>query len=292
VTALTDTDTDTAAVSGPAPREHLTFERSQLGAWWSDTLVFAGRNIEHIRQIPEKLLDVTLQPLMFVVLFAYVFGGAIAVSGGSYREFIIGGVLIQSLAFGMTGPATAISTDLTEGVIDRFRSLPATRTAYLSGHYVAELAGMALSIVVLLGAGLIVGWGVHSDPFRFLAALALLFFFSSAMIWLGTYIGLVVRAPDAVMGVSFVVVFPLTFLSNAFVPINTLPTVLQYVAAWNPVSVVVAAVRELFGNPTAPNTLHVWPLDHPVFSAFAYCLVILAVVVPLSLRAYRIRTRD
>ncbi|MCU1457234.1 MAG: type transporter [Actinomycetia bacterium] len=280
------------ALADAASPDHLSFERGALSAWWSDTLVFAGRNIEHIRQIPEKLLDVTLQPLMFVLLFAYVFGGAITVRGGNYREFIIGGVLIQSLAFGMNGPATAIATDLTEGVIDRFRSLPATRTAYLSGHYVAELAGMALSIAVLLGAGLIVGWRVQSDPLSFLGALAVLFLFCSAMIWLGTYIGLVVRAPDAVMGVAFVVVFPLTFLSNAFVPINSLPKVLQYVAAWNPVSVVVAAVRELFGNPSAPNTLHVWPLDHAVFSAFAYCLAILVVAVPLSLRAYKIRTAD
>ena len=289
MTALADA---TPARDAPAPRQDLTHERGALATWWSDTLVFAGRNLEHIRQIPEKLLDVTLQPLMFVLLFAYVFGGAIAVSGGSYREFIIGGVLIQSLAFGMTGPATAISTDLTEGVIDRFRSLPATRTAYLSGHYVAELAGMALSIAVLLGAGLIVGWGVHSDPISFLGAILLLLLFCTAMIWLGTYIGLTVRAPDAVMGVGFVVVFPLTFLSNAFVPINSLPTVLQYVAAWNPVSVVVAAVRELFGNPSAPVTLHVWPLDHPVFSAFVYCLLIVAITVPASLRRYRARTRD
>ena len=116
-----------------------THDRGGLATLWSDTIVYAGRNIAHIRQIPEKLLDVTVQPLMFVLLFAYVFGGAIGVSGGSYREYIIAGILMQSLAFGLTGPATAIATDLTEGVIDRFRSLPATRTAYLLGHYVAEL---------------------------------------------------------------------------------------------------------------------------------------------------------
>ena len=132
----------------------LDDHRSGLATLWSDTMVYAARNIAHIRQIPEKLLDVTLQPLMFVLLFAYVFGGAIAVSGGNYREYVIAGILMQSLAFGMTGPATAIATDLTEGVIDRFRSLPASRAAYLLGHYVAELAGMVLSIVVLLGAGL------------------------------------------------------------------------------------------------------------------------------------------
>jgi len=276
----------------PAPEARVETDGSPLAHWWSDTLVFAGRNIEHIRQIPEKLLDVTLQPLMFVLLFAYVFGGAIAVTGGNYREFIIGGILIQSLAFGLTGPATAISTDLTEGVIDRFRSLPATRTAYLSGHYLAELAGMALSVVVLLGAGLIVGWGIHQDPIHVTGAFLLLFLFCSAMIWIGTYIGLAVRTPDAVMGVGFVVVFPLTFLSNAFVPINSMPNVLQWVAAWNPVSVVVAAVREMFGNPTAAVGKHTWPLDHPIPAAFLYCALILAVAVPASLRRYRARTSD
>jgi ABC transporter DrrB family efflux protein len=276
----------------PAPEARVEADGSPLAHWWSDTLVFAGRNIEHIRQIPEKLLDVTLQPLMFVLLFAYVFGGAIAVTGGNYREFIIGGILIQSLAFGLTGPATAISTDLTEGVIDRFRSLPATRTAYLSGHYVAELAGMALSVVVLLGAGLIVGWGIHQDPIHVTGAFLLLFLFCSAMIWIGTYIGLAVRTPDAVMGVGFVVVCPLTFLSNAFVPINSLPNVLQWVAAWNPVSVVVAAVREMFGNPTAAVGKHTWPLDHPIPAAFIYCALILAIAVPASLRRYRARTSD
>src|SRR3954452_7409494 len=139
----------------------------------SDSLVLARRNLSHVRQIPEKLLDVTVQPLMFVLLFAYVFGGAIAVDGGSYREYIIGGILIQSLAFGLVGPATTIATDLTEGVIDRFRSLPAARTAYLSGHYLAELAGLALSIAVLLTAGLIVGWRVHTDILHVGLALAL-----------------------------------------------------------------------------------------------------------------------
>jgi ABC transporter DrrB family efflux protein len=266
--------------------------RHPLARWWSDTMVFAGRDIEHIRQIPEKLLDVTLQPLMFVLLFAYVFGGAIAVSGGNYREFIIGGILIQSLAFGLTGPATAISTDLTEGVIDRFRSLPATRSAYLSGHYVAELAGMALSVVVLLTAGVVVGWGVHNDAFHVTGAFLLLFLFCSAMIWIGTYIGLAVRSTDAVMGVGFVVVFPLTFLSNAFVPITSMPEVLQWVAAWNPVSVVVAAVREMFGNASAGVGKHTWPLDHPIPASFMYCAILLLIFVPLSLRKYRARTSD
>src|SRR5262245_64540904 len=144
-----------AAEAAERPLPDVHDDHSSWSALLSDTLVFARRNLEHIRQIPEKLLDVTIQPLMFVLLFAYVFGGAIHVTGGSYREYIIGGILVQSLAFGMMGPATAIATDLTEGVIDRFRSLPASRFAYLLGHYVAELAGMLLSIAVLLVAGAI-----------------------------------------------------------------------------------------------------------------------------------------
>lgn len=273
---------------------HDEVTRRELGLrrFWSDTVTYAGRNLEHIRQIPEKLLDVTLQPLMFVLLFSYVFGGAIAVTGGSYREYIIAGILVQSVAFGLTGPATSIATDLKEGVIDRFRSLPASRSAYLGGHFLAELAGMVLSIAVLLVAGLIVGWRVHTDLGHVGLVGVLVLLFASSMIWLGTYIGLLVRSPDAVMGVAFVLVFPLTFLSNAFVPIDSLPSVLQRIAAWNPVSVMAAAARELFGNPVAPTTTHSWPLDHPVLAAFACCLTMLAVVVPLCLRRYRARTSD
>jgi ABC transporter DrrB family efflux protein len=289
---MTTTSTVAPAMSVRPRTELVRPERTSLANWWSDTRVFARRNIEHIRQIPEKLLDVTLQPLMFVLLFAYVFGGAIAVDGGSYREYIIGGILIQSLAFGLVGPATTIATDLTEGVIDRFRSLPAARTAYLSGHYLAELAGLTLSIVVLLSTGFIVGWRVHTDVLHVGLALALLLAFASAMIWIGTWIGLKVRSPDAVMGIAFTAVFPLTFLSNAFVPVESLPTVLQWMATWNPVSVVVAATRELFGNPVSPATHHTWPSDHPVVAAFLYCAVLLAVGAWASLRRYRARTTD
>lgn len=258
----------------------------------ADSLVFARRNLAHIRQIPEKLLDVTLQPLMFVLLFSYVFGGAITVDGGNYREYLLGGILVQSLAFGLVGPATSIATDLQEGVIDRFRSLPAARSAYLVGHYLAELAGMAVSMVVLLASGLIVGWRTGNGVLPVAEALLLLVVFASAMIWLGTFVGMLVRSPDAVMGMAFAAVFPLTFLSNAFVPIESLPNALQWVASLNPISVMVAAVRELFGNPTAPITKHVWPLEHPVAAAWMYCAALLAIAVPLTLRRYRTRTTD
>ena len=259
---------------------------------WSDAVVFAGRHLEHIRQIPEKLLDVTLQPLMFVILFAYVFGGAISVGQGSYREYIVCGVLVQTLTFGMMGPGMSMAEDLREGVIDRFRTLPVHRYAYLIGHYIAEFCGLLLATVILLGAGLIVGWRTHTAVLHVLGGFALLLLFASAMIWLGTWIGLAVRSPDAVQGVAFTVMFPLTFLGNAFVPLASLPKMLQYVAAWNPFTAVVGAARELFGNPASPVTRHTWPIDHPVAAALITSLAVLAIGVGGSFRRYRARTTD
>ena len=266
--------------------------RRRSGTLLSDAMVFARRNVEHTRQIPEKLLDVTVQPLMFVLLFAFVFGGAISVEGGNYREYLIGGILIQSLAFGMMGPAMAIANDLTEGVIDRFRSLPSARSAYLLGHFVAELAAVLMSITILLVTGYAIGWRTHSDVWQVGEAFALLVVFGSAMIWLGTWLGMMVRSSDAVQGIAFVVVFPLTFISSAFVPIQSMPDALQWVASFNPVSALVAAVRELFGNPVTPVTKDVWPMQHPVVAAWIYCAVILALVVPAALRRHRRRTTD
>lgn len=255
-----------------------------------EALVFARRRVEHIRQVPEKLFDVTIQPLMFVLLFAYVFGGAIGVDGGSYREYLVGGILIQSLAFGLAGPAASIATDMTEGVIDRFRSLPIRRTAYLVGHWLAEVAGMVLATVLLLGAGLVVGWRAHTGLAELALSAVLVVAFASAMVWVGTYVGLLVRTPDAVMGVVFPAIFPLTFVSGAFVPIETLPNVLQWVASLNPVSVQVAAVRELWGNPVAPSPKDVWPMEHPVAAAFLYVALLLVAAVPAAVRRFERRT--
>ena len=170
----------------------------------TEARIFARRNLEHIRQVPEKLTNVTIQPLMFVLLFAYVFGGAIKVGGGGYKEYLIGGILIQTLAFAMMGPAMSIATDLQEGVIDRFRSLPSRRSAYLLGHYMAEMLGSLLTIVILLGTGLIVGWRTHAPFLHVVEALLLLLVFASAIIWIGLWMGILVRSPDAVMGVGFV----------------------------------------------------------------------------------------
>ena len=167
---------------------------------------------------------------MFVLLFAYVFGGAIVVKGGTYQEYLMGGILIQTLAFAAMGPAQTVATDFQTGSIDRFRSLPIPRSAYLLGHFFAEMLGAILTIAILLGAGLIVGWRAHANALEISEATLLLLAFSAAIVWLGLWLGIVVRSPDAVMGIGFVVVFPLTFISNAFVPIQSMPEVLQWVA--------------------------------------------------------------
>jgi ABC-2 type transport system permease protein len=256
----------------------------------SDTLVFARRSLAHVRQIPEKLIDVTLQPLMFVLLFAYVFGGVIAIPDGSYREYLIGGILVQTIAFGIMGPANSMATDLTEGIVDRFRSLPTSPFAFLSGFMLAELAAAALAVAVMTVSGLIVGWRIESSLGSAVAGFGLLMLFAFAMLWLGTLLGLTARSPDAVMGIGFLVVFPLTFLSNAFVPAGGLPDGLRAIAEWNPISVMVAAVRTLFGNPTALPSGAAWPLAHPVPMALAWCGVILAIAVPAALWRFRART--
>jgi ABC-type polysaccharide/polyol phosphate export permease len=274
-----------AAVSPPAPPLG-----TRLRWLLSDSLVLARRNLEHVRQIPEKLLDVTLQPVMFVVLFAYVFGGVIAIPDGSYREYLLGGVLIQSLSFGITGPATTIATDLGEGVVDRFRSLPMSRSAYLVGHVFAELASSCIAVTVLSLAGLIIGWRIHGDFPHALAAYGLILLFAFAMLWCGTLLGIAVRSPDAAQGLLFMIVFPMTFVASTFVPIAGFSPFLRVLASWNPVSSMAAAVRTLFGNPTGTPADAAWPLVHPVASAVAWCLLIIAICLPLALRQFRKRT--
>jgi ABC-2 type transport system permease protein len=255
----------------PVASRRLTYSRlaaepglhTKLNGAVRDSLVLARRNLSHIRQIPEKLIDVTLQPLVFVILFAYVFGGVIAIPDGRYHEYLVGGVLVQTLAFGIMGPS--IATNLTEA---------------------------ALAVVVMVLSGLVVGWRVHADVPHALGAVAVLLLFGAAMLWVGTLLGVSVRSPDAVTGVAFITMFPLSFLANAFLPAAGLPDGLQAIAEWNPLSAVIAAVRTLFGNPTATPADAAWPLQHPVIAAVGWSLPILAVAVPLTVWRFRARTTD
>jgi len=278
-------------MSAPAPT-NIASRGSSLRWLISDSLVIAGRSIAHIRQIPEKLIDVTLQPIMFVILFAFVFGGVIAVPGGDYREYLIGGILVQTIAFGMVGPAGSIATDIGEGIIDRFRALPMSRFAYLLGHLAAELGGMVLAIAVLSLSGLIVGWQIDSSLGDAVCGYLVLILFAVVMTIIGTLVGLVSRSADAVMGPAFLIVFPMTFLASTFVPIDGLPDGLRQIAEWNPVSALAAATRELFGNPTATPADPAWPLAHPIAASLIWCAGLIAIAAPLTVRAFRKRTTD
>jgi ABC-2 type transport system permease protein len=256
----------------------------------SDSAAIARRSLAHIRQTPEKLLDVTAQPLMFVLLFAFVFGGSIHIAGGSYREYMVGGILVQTIFFGIFGPANSMATDLKEGVLERFRSLPMSRSAFLFGHLGAEFLAMMLALVLMTVSGLIVGWRIDASLASAVAGYGLLLILVVVALWLGMLVGIAARSPDAVTGMAFIVLFPLTFLSSAFVGVGTLPDGLRQFAEWNPVSVMAAAVRTLFGNPTAIPADSVWPLEHPVIASLVWSAVILAVVIPFTLSLYRRRT--
>jgi ABC-2 type transport system permease protein len=255
-----------------------------------DCLALTRRNLTHVRHVPEKLIDVTLQPLMFVLLFAYVFGGAIHVSGGSYHEYLMGGIVVQTLAFAVMGTAVGLADDIRNGVIDRFRSLPMARSAVLAGRALADTLSNLIALAVLVIAGLIVGWRIDDGAGSAIAGFALVLLFAYAMTWAGILLGLLVRTPDAAQGFVFVVIFPLTFVANTFVSTPDLPSGLRQVAEWNPISAVVAAVRDLFGNPSGLPADAAWPLEHAVPVAIAWCLAILAVCVPLAVRRYRVAT--
>ncbi len=256
----------------------------------ADSLVIARRSLAHIRQIPEKLLDVTAQPLMFVLLFAFVFGNVIAIPGGSYRAYLIGGILVQTLGFGIFGPATSMATDLKEGILDRFLSLPMHRWAFLVGHLIAEFGAYMVAIAVMVASGLIVGWRIESDFAHALAAFGLLALLAVTMLWLGTLLGVVARSPDVVTGIGFLTIFPLTFVATTFVPAAGLPEGLRQFAEYNPFSVWAAGVRGLFGNPTATPAHASWPLEHAVLASVLWCVLLIAIVAPLTVAAFRRRT--
>jgi ABC transporter DrrB family efflux protein len=252
------------------------------------TAVIARRGLAHMRRQPEALTDATIQPIMFVVLFAYVFGGAIDVKGGSYREFLMGGIFAQTLTFGLFGIAMALAYDRTNGAVDRFRSLPIPRSAFLSGHAVAGLLRSLLPIVLMSLAGLVIGWRIRSDVPQAVAGYALMIGYAFAMVWLGVLLAAAMRTPEGVQGVAFIFVFPITFVASTFVPVDTLPGVLKTFAEWNPVTAVAGALRELFDNPGTQIAKDApWPVEHPIPYAVIWIVAIIAVCAPLASRMYQ-----
>lgn len=255
---------------------------------FADTAVIAKRNLIKIRRVPEVLVFVLLSPIMFVLLFAYVFGGSIDIPGGSYREFLIAGIFAQTVVFGATFTGAGMADDMQKGIIDRFRSLPMSQSAVLVGRTASDVIYNVLTLAFMALTGLVVGWRIRSSLWDALIGFALLLAFAYAFSWVMAYIGLLVPSVEVVNNASFMVIFPITFIANTFVPAENLPTVLRLFAEWNPISAVTQAVRELFGNipPGTPDPT-VWTLQNPVLYTAFWIVLIIAIFAPLSANRYR-----
>ncbi len=242
-----------------------------------DAYILIGRELRHWARQPFQLIVNLLFPIMLVLMFGYLFGGSMIVpGGGDYKEFLLPGMFAMTMAFGVEATFTAISTDANRGVTDRFRSMPMAQSAVVLGRAGADMLDSAANLVVLMACGLLMGWSWHNGPVKALAAVGLLLLLRFALLWLGIYLGLLLRSPESVMALQ-ILIWPITFLSSVFVSPDTMPAVLQGIAEWNPLSATVGATRWLFGNPGGEDM---------IWLAIAWPLVLIAVFFPLSVRRY------
>jgi ABC-2 type transport system permease protein len=259
----------------------------------SDIFVLTGRNLVHIAREPLQLSDVTIQPVLFTLLFVFVFGsGVVLPHGGSYKDFAIAGLLALNLTTSSMGTAVGLSNDLNGGIIDRFRSLPMWRPAVLVGRSLADLLTAVICTVMVAATGLAIGWRPGGSLLSTLGGFGVFLLFSYALSWGCACLGVVSKGPESAQGVGLVILFPLAIVSNALVPTGRMPLVLRVIAEWNPVSAVTAASRNLFANPNPSATIHAWPMQHPVAASLLWSFAILAVFAPLATSLYRRRTTD
>ncbi|WP_157253634.1 ABC transporter permease [Nonomuraea typhae] len=252
----------------------------------ADGLTLVGRELGRLRQEPGQLAGALIFPAIMVVLFGYVFGSAIQVpGGGDYREYLMPGLFAMVTFSSVAGVMTRMAGDASRGVMDRFRSMPMARLAVPFGQSGADLLTGLLMLAIMVGAGLLVGWQPHRGPIPAAQAFLLMIVLRYALSWVGVYVGLAVKN-DQVADTLVPLFLPFTMLSNAFVPTGGMPAWLRLLADWNPVSALTAACRQLFGNPGGPSGPVAWPLAHPVAAVLLWSAVLLAVFVPLSLRAY------
>ena len=258
---------------------------SRSGGVVSDSFVITWRNLKRIPRIPELAVFAILQSIMFVLLFAFVFGGAIDIPGGTYREYLIPGIFGQTLVFAAGTTAIGMTDDMQKGLIDRFRSLPMARSAFLTGRTLSDVVYNAGILTVLMLSGLAVGWRVRDGVLSFLAGVALALLFAYAMSWVGVFLGQLVPTVEVAQQVIFTAIFPLTFISNGFVAQTDLPGWLQPFSEWNPMSTLTASLRDLFGNPVAPGTG--FPSENPILVTLLWVVVIIAIFAPLGTRRYK-----
>jgi ABC-2 type transport system permease protein len=246
----------------------------------------------HISREPTQLSDVTVQPIIFTALFIYIFSGGIPIPHGTYKDYVLAGMLSLNLVTSTLGTGVGLSTDLHEGIIDRFRALPMWRASVLVGRSLADLATFVLCALIVGATGLAVGWRPDAGPGPVAGGFALVLLFAYSLTWIAICVGLTSKSPESAASTGFIVFFPLAFVSNAMIPTQHMPGWLRVVADWNPVSAVTAGTRHLWGNPNPSATITAWPMQHPVLAATAWSVFILAVAAPFAAWLFRRRTTE
>ncbi|HIZ96947.1 MAG TPA: ABC transporter permease [Candidatus Janibacter merdipullorum] len=265
----------------------------------SDSMTIVRRNLIKIKRVPDLLVFTTLQPIMFVLLFGFVFGALTGGNPDGYREFMMAGIFAQTVVFGGTFTGFGMAEDMQKGVIDRFRTLPMHPGAVLIGRTLSDVVNNVISLLVMALTGLAIGWRMREGLLETFVGFALLLLFAYAISWIMAFVGLKVRTPEVVGNAAFIVIFPLTFIANTFVPAENLPSALRAFAGWNPVSTLTHAARENFGNLDAlagqgmseeaarQAAEYTWALQHAELYTLAWVIIILAIFVPLSIRTYQ-----
>jgi ABC transporter DrrB family efflux protein len=266
---------------------------ARLAGRLRDVAVLTMRNFTHIRREPLRLSDVTIQPILFTLLFVYVFGAGVTLpGGGSYTDFAIAGLLALNLTTSAIGTAVGLTTDLNSGVIDRFRSLPMWPAAVLVGRSIADLLTAVLCTAMVAIVGLIVGWSPSGPALDVAAGFGIFLLFGYALSWVCACLGIVAGDSESAQNIGLIVLFPLSFISNALVATQHMPAILRTIADWNPVSAVTAAARQLFHNPNPSAAIHAWPMQHPVLAALLWSAVLLAIFAPLAAWLYKRSTTE
>ncbi len=265
--------------------------RSGGGNAIGDGLLVGWRNLKRIPRIPELAIFAILQSIMFVLLFVFVFGGAIQIpGGGDYTPFLMPGIFAQTIVFAAATTAIGMTDDVNKGIIDRFRSLPMSRSAVLTGRTFSDVIYNAGILCVLMATGFVIGWRVDTGLGSLIAGFGLLLLFAYAMVWLGVFLGMNVPTVEVGQQVIFTVLFPITFISTVFVPLEALPTFLQPIAEWNPTSTLTNALREMWGNPN-PSTSTSLATTEPVLVTLVWVVIFNVVFAPLSVRKFRAISR-
>jgi ABC transporter DrrB family efflux protein len=276
----------TMTITSPAAvlREILPPRANKPARYLRETALLVGRSLRAIPRVPERLSDVTIQPVIFTLLFLYVFGSAIHIPGIRYQDYLLPGLIGQGLAFGVIGAGVATATDFASGVTDRFRSLPVTRLSVITAQVLSQVIEQVLGSLIVIGIGLALGWHPDLTAPRLFELIGLMALGLFAFTWFGVLLGMLVRSSDAMQGLGFAIVLPLSFLGGTFVPISGMKAVPRAIGEWDPLSALVAAVRQVCQGTRSGGS---WQLDHPVPAMVCWCLMITAICVPLALRRFR-----